>query len=177
MKPTITNVRGLGDFAPIYNFDINIVFPNIQYIGGQPTPDGINWRCQTTDLPKMTGQSIEINIRGHKVKQPGIYNYSNTLTLAFVETVDNVISNFFKSWREACWATDSGAQYQKVDVEAIITLVRLNRQDESIYHYTLYGCYLEDYEAGGTMDGSASDVVKPTMTISYDFFDDGPGAA
>jgi hypothetical protein len=120
----------------------------------------------------LTGQSIEVNIRGHKVKVPGVYNYAGTIPMVFTETADNKISQFLHDWREACWQAKTGIQREKKDVEAIIRIIRLDRQDKPIWVYKLTGCYLEDATTG-TLD-STSEVFKPNFTISYDYFEDGP---
>jgi hypothetical protein len=92
--------------------------------------------------------------------------------MVFTETADNKISQFLHDWREACWQAKTGIQREKKDVEAIIRIIRLDRQDKPIWVYKLTGCYLEDATTG-TLD-STSEVFKPNFTISYDYFEDGP---
>jgi len=168
MAVTIDQIRNLGDFLPVYKWDVQISkVPN----GVTIDSNALNFRMLTSEIPKMTGQSIEINIKGHKVKQPGIYNYSNTLNMTFAETVDATILDFIKQWRELCWETKTGKQKKSEDVKAEFLMFLLNRQDEAVWKFRLIGCYLEDYDLG-SLDGSSSDIVRPSITISYDYFED-----
>lgn len=169
--PNIEELRRVGDFATLYQWDIAfLTFP----AAGQwnLSPFDLNVRCESAEIPNLTGQSIEVMVRGHKVKQPGIHAYSNVMTLVFVETVDNKIQQFLQTWREICWQTRTGYQNKKLDVECGILLTRLDRQLVPIWSYHLIGCYLEDYQMG-TLDGASSDAIKPNMVLAYDYFEDG----
>lgn len=173
MRPTIDQIRAIGNVSALYRWNVEFVtFPAA--IAAPPRSSDLNLRCESTDLPKMTGQSIELNIRGHKVKQTGIYTYSNVITMTFLETVDSIIHNFLKNWREVCWETGTGVQASKADAEALILIQRLDQQDTAIWEYKLIGSFLEDYEDGGTLDGVTSEGLKPSFTLSYDLFKDQP---
>jgi hypothetical protein len=172
-RPTIENVRAVGDWATTVNWNLTFVnFPKA--IAGAPTKEDLNIRCESTDIPKSTGTSTEIMIRGHKVKQPGLYMPAGTLVLTFNESVDNKISTFIRRWREACYETRTGFQNLKSQVECNIKLTRLNRQDVGIFEYELIGAFLEDYDPGGQLQGQSADLLKPTITVSYDYFKDAP---
>tara|TARA_Y100000310_G_C20625928_1_gene785876 strand:+ start:61 stop:582 length:522 start_codon:yes stop_codon:yes gene_type:complete len=168
-KPTIENIRAINDFATLFRWEM--AFPT--------KPQGItiqdadlNFRCETAVLPKATGASIEANIRGHKVRQPGIYTYNNPITFTFIETVDNKISTFLKEWRDLCWEADSGKTESVQNVKGDIQLFRMDQMDKAIWEYKLIGCFLEDYEVGGDLGGDTSDFLKPQLSISYDYFTD-----
>ena len=170
-RPTIEQIRGIGDVTSLFRWNLNFVaFPSV---GSYPASQDLNLRCETAELPKLTITPTEINLRGHKVKQQGIGTYTNTLPITFIETIDNVIANFFREWREACWETRTGKSNTKENVEARIKINRLDNEDNEIWFYELIGCFLEDYEAGGTLDGTTSEPLKPSITISYDYFKDG----
>ena len=172
-KPTIDQIRGIGDFATLYQWNLDFAsFPSA--VGGGSSED-FNIRCISSEVPKATGSSIEVQIRGHKVKQPGVYEPPRTLTLTFVEAVDMMVNKFFKDWRDACYDMKTGEQRPKAEVEAVILLTQLNRASNPIWQYTLYGVFIEDYDpTGGQYDAASIDVLRPSLTISYDYFEDQP---
>ncbi len=168
-KPDISQVRGLPDFAPMYQWNISTIrVPS----GIFPEGTDINLRCQTVGIPKSSTPKITTELRGHKTHQPGAIEHEGTLTLAMVETVDNMISNWIFRWREACADYLTGAHLPKAAVEATMMIERLDREDRPIWNYTIYGCWLESYELGELM--ATSETMKPSLTISYDYFVDGP---
>lgn len=170
MAIKIDEIRELGDFAPQYEYEVLI--KSIPALAGlMKGIEAVNLRIQTINQPKRTSQTIDVDIRGHKVRQPGIYNYGNTITINLVETVDNYVMNLIRRWREACMETETNIALPKGEVETEITINKMNRQKDIVWSTVLHGCFLEDYEPGD-LDGATSDVIKPTMTISYDYFDD-----
>lgn len=166
-RPNIDQIRGLGDFATNYQWNLYVMSaPNA--VGGFPTTIDVNLRCQSTSVPKATGGKLTTEMRGHKVHQPSALEYSGNIQLTLAETVDNMIIQWIMDWREACAQTRTGVHESKADVEAVLVIERLNRQDEPIWAYKLVGCFLEDYEPGEL--AATADTIKPTMTISYDYF-------
>ena len=170
-RPHIDQIRVLPDFPTMYQWNFRLSDPpkGVQ----NSDVDELNKRCLSSEIPKKTGQSIDIQVRGHHTKQPGIYDSTHTITVTFVETIDNYVANFLRSWRELCWEKKTGVQQSRADCTGTVVLEQLNRQDTGIWTYTLYGCWLEDYDpTGGTWDGTASEVLRPSLTLSYDWFDD-----
>ncbi|QJT70934.1 hypothetical protein GR7B_00136 [Vibrio phage vB_VcorM_GR7B] len=167
---THDNVRGVGDYATLVKWNFKV----LKAPAGVTTPPNINFRVLSTDVPKTdAGQTTDIWVRGHRVRQPGIYKSMDTFTVTLAETVDNAISTWIRNWREQCWATKTGIQALKSDTEAIIQIERLNRQNTAIWQYTCHGVFLEDYDpTGGPLDGENSDILRPTMTLSMDYFED-----
>lgn len=175
-RPTIKDIKTLGDFATLFRWEVGITPPAA--IASTATSAGLNFRCESIDSPpKATNQKIEENIRGHKIFQPGITQYNNQIQLTMVETVDNFVHEFFSKWREALWLVSDGKRSGTgSDWEAYkcdISLTRLKSDDTPAWYYVLYGAFLEDYEPGGSLDGSSSDFLKPSLTFSYDFFKEG----
>jgi len=171
-RPTKSQLRALGEYASVYRWDVS--FPD----GGPSAvevPDNFNLLCVSTALPKKeANQLIEIKIRGHTIRRPGISDDSHQIQLMFVETVDNAISNFLSSWRDSLWHPDTGVQQPLESVTSTLLINRLDNQDNPIWKYELKGCFLEDYEAVGAELGADVEAVRPTLTLYYDSFTDGP---
>jgi hypothetical protein len=166
-------LRSLGDYATLWRW--NLIFASLPAVGipGVAASQPINLRCESVELPKKTNQKIEVPIRGHKIFQPGISDYSGAITVTLTETEDNLVSNLIQGWHQLVFATRSGESFSKADVEATILIQRLNAQNEAIYQYSVRGAWLEDYDLG-TLDGNSSDIMRPSMTLSYDFFTEIP---
>lgn len=175
-RPNIEQLRGLGDFATLYNWNIFITKgPNAGV--GDLTTMNTNLRCTSTTLPILSDKKITVAVRSHKVYQPGIHDYSNQITFTFVETVDSKVNRWLKQWREKCYRTKDGYHEKKADVEAELKIERLDRQDKPIWQYRLIGCFLENYTQSD-LQADASETFNPSMTISYDYFvDSGSGMA
>ena len=170
---TIDQLRALPDYAQVTKWDINFVtLPGVGAFGF-PVSDELNFRCESVELPKATNQKYEVQTRGHKTFHSGILDYGNSFTITFTETVDSAIFNFVKAWRELIWSSRQGQAFSKSDIEATILITMLDNQDNARAKYTVFGCFLEDYDFG-TVDGATSDAIKPTMTLSFDFFVDAP---
>jgi len=170
MRPELEQVMNLGDLATVYQWGLEFTkAPNIE---GWPSSEQFNLRCVSTDVPKLTNTPIEITIRGHKTKQPGVPSYSGTITLTFIEAVDNVISEAIMNWREAIWATNTGVHGKLEDIHAEILLTRFDRQDNPIWQFELKGCVLDDYDPIGGQLADQGEILRPTMTIGYIYFDD-----
>ena len=164
------DLRNLDDFATTFRWNLSIVkLPS--GISTDTSSADLNLRCETSEIPKLTLNSIETRIRGHKVKSPGVADYAGALTFTFVETENNKIHNFIKAWRELVWETQSGKTLPKSELEATLRLARLDSQDNEIYEYVLVGCYYEDADFG-SLDNEGGDFMKPSLTVSYDYFKD-----
>lgn len=166
-KPSINQIRSLPNWAEMNRWTTRFEkFPNA--LTGLNSND-YDLRCESVEIPKQTQQNFEVNIRGHKVKQNGLPQYTNVINLVYSETVDNKISQLANSWKEATWNSETGVSNSKADLQAILTVERLNHLDVAIYRYVLYGVLYEDFD-GGTLDSATSDALKLTLTLSYDYF-------
>jgi len=169
--PTIEQLRNVGDYATVYHWNLEIAkSPNVVAID-----DGLNLRCQSTDVPKSEGESMEVNVRGLKIKQHGIYTPTQTMSLELYETVDNYVHRLISRWREACWAVRTGSQETMANVKGDLLLQRYdNSRRKIIWTYKLIGVYLESYDI--PQMSNESDTLKPSLTLSYDYYTEGAGS-
>ena len=168
-RPTIENIRGLGDFMVSNLWDVEVSLNILGSYSGV-----INFRTVSFEIPKRSGNSLEINIRGQKVKQPGDYEYSGQVVLTMSETEDDQLAHrLITQWREAIIATNTNSQLRKSDIESQVIIRRLDRRNVPIpgLVWVLIGVYLEEYELGDLNEEGA--VIQPTLTLSYDYFLDG----
>ncbi len=173
-RPSLDEIRGVTDFATMYRWNLHFLkLPTVGF-AGIVASNALNIRCESVELPRQTGQKITVNIRGHQVHQPGIYNYSGTLTVTFVETVDNTIQHLIKGWQEACWEPKTGTQKPKKETEGILLMELLNSDDTPRWGYKIEGVFLDDFDLGGTLDGASSDVIRPSLTFSFDSYTSAP---
>jgi len=171
-KITLDNLRSLGDVNQTFRWNF-VLISAPSGVPGFPSSSSIDLRCETAELPKKSGSSVEVTLRGHSVKYPGIYKPTGTMTLTFVETVDNFMANWLRSWQVACWPNNTGARLPKSQLEAVIQLQLLRNDDTARYQYTIKGCFLEDATIG-SLDSSSADPFKPQLVLSYDDFTQGP---
>lgn len=169
MRPTFNQIRELGDFATTVNWYLQFT----EVPKGFSTADfeDLNIRCESTSVPKREGNMSEVQIRGLPVvHQPGLYLPETTWSCSVVETVDNKVTNLFQRLVAINYEQGTGKALPKKDCQCKIRIVRLNRQDEEIYEYELIGAYLSSYETGADLQGSSADIIKPSLTFTFDDF-------
>lgn len=171
LRPSIENLRSLGNWSQSFRWNVSFVsFPSaLSYI---PTSDDLNFRAESMSIPELQVETTEIQIRGNKVRQPGIGTYNSPITLSLVETTNPVCLRFLAAWQEICWHTKNGSigttEYIR-DVECNIKLQLLDNLDQPYYQYELMGCFLES-ATKGDVDASNGDPLKPQLSLAYQYF-------
>lgn len=165
----------MADFAD--NTHWRIEFASGQFAG--LTSEELNWRCETVPIPKRNTEKLAVQIRNlPPVHQPGNYFPSeNSMTVTLFETVDNKV---LKSIADHIDQTHYKLKYNdtqqgragktRSESQIQIKIKRLDRQYKTIATYTFYGCFIESYEPGGDLGSGTAEVLKPTITFSYDDF-------
>lgn len=167
-KIDIEQLRALPDYVKMTDWGISFpVLPTVGALGGFAS-DVLDLRCETVDLPKPANQKIEVNTRGHKVFQNGLSDFGNSTTITFNDTVDNVVFNFIKAWRDITRDFRTGKQFSKADVEAVIVVTQYDANDVAIRAWKLVGCIYES-DDHGSLDSSSSEILRPSLTVSFDY--------
>ena len=168
---TLNQIKNIGDVAHRTRWNLIISsFPNVVPYAS----DELNIRCISSGVPRLVGTTTEIKIRGLQTNQNGIFAPEGPITFTFIETVNNMVSTFLKSWRDATWNQKTGASMPKTDLEAVIILQLLNNSNDPRWQYELKGCILESYDpTGGDLDGESIEGQRPSITVRYDYFEDG----
>lgn len=164
-RPNMENIRSLPDFQTVYNWNVSVT----KAPAGVTVPPNFNFQCQTATIPESSNTPVEVDIRGHKIRQPGIQQYDGTLDLQMVETVDQALANFIKGWREAQWETGTGVAKTRNESSANFQLQLLDRQDNVKRTFDLIGGILLNAQKG-ELSGDGSEVMRPTLSVQYDYF-------
>jgi len=168
MRPTLEQIRSLPDWASRYRW--NLIFDSFPTGITAPSTDRLNFQCVSAGVPKKTGGTFETSLRGWTLINPGIWKTSGTITLTFIETIDNLILNFLQAWNEAAWAMATGQAATKNGLTAVVRLERLDRNDARVRQYKMK-VIIADYDPGGDLDDASTD-TRPTITLAYDSFDE-----
>lgn len=169
-RPTLEQVRRLNDYQRDYKWLLRF----LRVPGGGATPEDLNFRCLTISTPKITVDPIEVVIRGHSTNPPGVLKYDKTLTIQFAETISPKIRAFMGNWREKVWQTNTGIQLPYDEITADIELISLDgTEQQQTWTIKIFGAWLQDTDFGsGFNDGAGSDIMRPTATFTYDYFQD-----
>lgn len=169
-KVELNQVRALNDVVHLNDWVIKFVTvpsgPGIEAFA-----DGVDIRAISVDIPRATLLPIQVDIRGHRYFVPGDTEFTPTLTLTLLETADMNVSDAMLKWREWAYETMTGYKNPVDDIKADLKLFLLNRQLQPIWEFTLYGAWPTDFDPGGQLVGDkGADVMRPTVTLQYDFF-------
>lgn len=168
---TLDQIRAFGDVTQGFRWIFNVITAPAAV--AFPASEALDLRIETAELPAKSGSSVEVQLKGHRVKYPGIYTPAGTINFQFVETIDSVIATWLRDWQVACWNNNTGVRVPKRDLEAVIQIQLLRNDDTPRWQYTLKGCFLESSNPG-QLDGSSADPLRPQVTLSYDDFTQGP---
>jgi hypothetical protein len=168
-KIDIEQLRALPDY--VKPTDWGVAFPVLPVVGalGGFASDDLNLRAETVSIPKPTSEIIEVMTKGHKTHQNGRTEISGSLPITFNDTVDNVIFNFVKAWREITKDFRTGKQFSKSEVEAVCVVTQYDANDNAIRAYEFVGCIWETDDFG-ELDSATSDIMRPSLTLKYDYF-------
>lgn len=172
MRPSVDDLRKLPDWLGRYRW--NLVFDKFPEGMAAPSHEALNLRCVSADVPKKTGGTFNVILRGWTLICPGIWTTSGTIVLTFIETIDNIISDFLQAWNERAWSMRTGRAWTKKELTATVRLVKLDRTDKAVREYKM-DVIIADYDPGGGLDADSTD-TRPTLTLAYDYFEEGPSA-
>ena len=175
MRPTIEQLRYLTDFGTIYRWDSQFNLPAA--VQAAINTDELNMRLTSTSVPKRTTDAIEIANRGHIIFREGIARFSQQITLSTLGTIDAMIHSAVRNWQQIQWNDNQGRQSTVVakDRQATVRLMALNNIDQQYWSYVIMGAWLQDSDFG-EFGSDASDIIRPSLVLQYDYYVDGPAA-
>ena len=167
-RPTAEEVRHLGSLYTTYQWNFVVVSPPVA-VPSFPSSRQLNARAQSMAVPTKTNEKIQIRMKGHSVAQAGPDTFNSPLEVTFIETSDNTIFNMLRLWQEAVTQTNTGAHGDKLDVEAIVELQLLARDDTPSQAFTMYGVFPES-NAPAALGSEGGEVYTNAISFHYDYF-------
>lgn len=167
-RVTTEEVRNIGSVYTTYQWNFVVVTPPAA-LPNFPSSRQLNARAQSSDTPTKTNEKIIVTMRGHRVAQAGPDTFNSPLNVTFIETSDNTIFNMLRQWQEVVTATNTGAHGDKLDVEAVVELQLLSRNDIASQAFTLFGVFPES-STPASLGSEGGEVYTNQIAFHYDYF-------
>jgi len=166
MRPTIQDVRNIGQIAQRFRWRLDFVTQPIAGIG-IILPTELNIRCESSDVPTYNISSQEVKIKQWSIQRNGSVK-PNDMNLVFIETTDGLVFDFFSAWQDAIMNLKSGKGNAKSLTSSIVNLTLLNNKNEPIRLFTCWGCILKGYSRGAA--DNSDEIFKANVTFGFDYF-------
>lgn len=173
-KPSVEDVRAQGSASQLHRWNLSFDSPPPALGGnfGGINPEILSIRCQSAEIPTLLISDSEIKLHGHTIRQPSIGEVNSPLTFTFVEFDDRGIAKAIKAWRDIIYDQRTGKSLPIDQLTATVRLELLDVEDNPTWEYTLHGAYLQTSDPGGVPDAESFDPLKPTMVLSYTWFEE-----
>lgn len=170
LRPNINEIVGNQDFATLYRWEIIFAeTPNAIANKGSYDATSLNVRAVSSEYPRFTNDEIEVGIHGHKVYQAGLRTY-DPITLTLVEDNNALIQKFIRDWGALLWTPGTGTQTSKKDYICKSIIMRpLKGDNNGLFTYTLKNAWMQAHTVGNP-DGGANEVIRPEITLRFDYF-------
>lgn len=169
-----------NEYAVTYNWNIRLVSlptavqPIANALGLIFTGESgvTNLFCTSVAVPTAAVTIAEVNIRGHKLKQPTNPEFDGEITLNFAERVDWKITKFFEDWKRLSFDHFTGVGTPKAAMMMRQGfLLDLLDQDQAIQAtYELNYAYPSNVVIP-EVTGEAGDIVRFDLTVNYHVYD------
>lgn len=169
-KVELNQVRGLSRVVHLNDWLIKFVTVP-EGAGIQSFADELDIRAISVDFPRATVIPQQIDIRGHRYFVPTDTEFEPTLNIQLIETDNTRVLSAMLKWREFAYETLTGYKAPPDEIKADLKIFLLNRQLQPIYEYTVYGAWPTSFDPGGQLVGDkGADIMRPTLTLQYDYF-------
>ena len=165
MALNLDDVRGLADSLKNYNFDL--VIPNVP---GGGDGEALRLHVVTTSIPGLSSEMIERAMHGFIIKEAGRGRFPGVLPTEYVESSELVIFKAMKAWHDLQWDKKTGAQATATIYKTNAFLHILGNDRSVKATIKLSGVCIEEI-SDTPMSGESSELVRASVTFSYDYWD------
>ena len=164
-RPEYATIRDLPDYAVTNTWEVDFRPPASVNIYGaklNAVASAISPR------PSTTNTALTTNIRGVVLHQPGDSKQSDEITITLLETVDKGWTVPLVEWLNKCQDVKTKHAEQRKDVQGVLIITELNRQNEPVYRYTLEGCFIKEFKIPDFQ--SDQSLQEVTLSLTYDYY-------
>ena len=130
----------------------------------------LDYKCLSANTPEKTQDGIKFKIKGLQGEAVGFSEFNGVITLVFLEDIDATILGGFEAWMNYAFNHKDGTHGDRADLYSIFTLSMLDGDGNVTQEYKLRGCRPSSV-TGVNLDGEASELVKPSITLAYIDYD------
>lgn len=168
-NPSLGNVRSVTEYQWAHKWIMTYIGPAAA--SASVSPSTLNHRCVSHSIPSRSVDQVLVAVRGHENVRPGIARWDHTLQLSFVEDIDATIRRWIDACVEAAWSTGEGLQQRYADLVGTVNLTYLDGlESRPTWQMTLFGVWVQTADFGEGSSGESSEVMRPTVTLTYDYF-------
>jgi hypothetical protein len=165
-RTSLADVSSIADPATSWEYDL--LLPSIP---GSSDTRQLTYRCQSSALPGVGLEPVEVALHGVVLKFAGRAIYTHTFESVFMEGSDYATRTAFVNWKESArsWVNNSGTLASQYKVNAQIVLYNsLPQVTKTVNIFGLFPETVGDYP----LDGSASNLMTLTVTWQFDYLTD-----
>ncbi len=188
--PSMADLHSLKELKQNFRWVVNLSELSDYALKGKDSVAKLQIMCSSIDLPKkniVTGEAI---VRGVKIVQGGYADFENTMTITFIDNVENEVQMLIDSWQDAVYrtnkaglvsvestASDAAASYGDgagsggtygVNYKKKLSISRVDMKKKIYYTLDVIGCFPQSYDPGGQLDSTSADITQPSLTLSFD---------
>lgn len=163
---------GLRDLAtlpdPLIQHQFDLMIPNVP---GGGDGEGLQLRCQSTQLPGVSVETVTVALRGKELVYAGRQLFEKTLSVTFQETVDILVRNTMLNWLYFIVDERENTGNTKADYSTSATIQLYDESNSVIRTIKMFGVFPTEF-AAVDLAGDSVGAVLPSATFSYDWFED-----
>ena len=168
-RSSLSDIQGsIIDPALPWNFDL--IFDKLP-TGMSGDTRALTIRCQSTSLPGVTHNQVEVALQGITLRYRGRKTYGGTFDVVFAENVDWSTYEIFRNWNKLMlsWQNNTGSSSAVYKVP--VTIVTYNDAGEVVKEISVRGVWPQSVQ-DISLEGSDDGYVQPNITFSYDYVDE-----
>ena len=168
-RSSLSDIQGsIIDPALPWNFDL--IFDKLP-TGMSGDTRSLTIRCQSTSLPGVSHNQVEVALHGITLRYRGRKTYGGTFDVVFAENVDWSTYEIFRNWNKLMlsWQDNTGSSSAVYKVP--VTIVTYNDAGETVKETRVRGVWPQSVQ-DISLEGSDDGYVQPNITFSYDYVDE-----